>query len=108
MGVEQPGQELVRRLALVELQRLDLLAGQHQARLQLEQRRDQDQELGRRVEVELPATLEMVDVGDHDLRQVHLEQVDLLAEDQRQQQVERTGEHVQVELEVDETHGALR
>ena len=46
----------------------------------------------------------MVDVGDHDLGEVDLEQIDLLTQDQRQQQVERPREHVEVELEVDQTH----
>ena len=105
MGVEQPREQLVGRLAGVELDQLLLLARQHQPRLQLEQRRDQDQELGRRLEFELAPLLEMVDVGDHDLGEVDLEQIDLLAQDQRQQQVERTREHVEVELEVDDVHG---
>ena len=63
--------------------------GQHQPRLQLQQRRDQHQELGRRLEVELARGLQVVEVGEHDLGQLHLQQVDLLAQDQRQQEVER-------------------
>ena len=106
--VEQPREQLLGRLAGVELDQLLLLAGQHQPRLQLEQRGDQDEELGRRLELELAALLEVVDVGDHDLGEVDLEQVDLLAQDQRQQQVERTREHVEVELEVADAHRARR
>ena len=97
---EHPRQQLVRRLGrhqLVEL--VDLLAGQHQARLQLQQRRDQHQELRRRLEVQLPLRLQVVDVGEHDVGEVHLEQIELLAQDQRQQQVEGAGEDVEVELE---------
>ena len=62
---------------------------EHQARLQLQQRRDQDDEFGRALEVELAAALEVVQVGQHDLRQLELQQVDLFAQDERQQQVER-------------------
>ena len=76
-----------------------LLAGQHQPRLELEQRRDQHEELGRGLQVELALGLEVVDVGDHDLRQLDLEQVELLSQDQRQQQVERAREGVEVQLE---------
>ena len=53
--VEQPLEQLGGGLARVELDLLDLLAGQHQPRLQLEQRRDQHEELGRGLEVELAA-----------------------------------------------------
>ena len=35
----------------------------------------------------------------HDLGELHLEQVDLLAQDERQQQIERPGEDLEVELE---------
>ena len=50
--------------------------------------------------------LEVVEVGDDDLRQVDLEQVQLLAQDQREQQVERTGEDVEVQLELGESRTA--
>jgi hypothetical protein len=98
---QHPLQQLLgglRRCQLVEL--LELLAGQHQARLELEQRRDEDEELGRRLQVELLAALEMVEVGDHHFGQFDFEQVELFAQDQRQQQVEGAREDVEVELEV--------
>ncbi len=44
----------------------------------------------------------MIDVGDHNIGQVDLEQVDLLPQDQRQKQVERAREHLEIELEVDQ------
>ena len=87
---------------LVEL--LDLLAGQHQPRLELQQRRDQHQELGRGLEVELLQRLQVVEVGDDDLGEVDLEQVQLLAQDQREEQVEGTGEDVEVQLELGDAH----
>ena len=105
---EQPREQLLGRLAGVELDLLELLARQQQPRFELQQRRDQDQELGRRLEIELAAALEVIDVGDHDFGQVDLEQVDLLAQDQRQQQVKRTREYVEVQLEVYERHAGRR
>ena len=97
---QHPLQQLAGRLGgreLVEL--LDLLARQHQPRLQLQQRGDQDEELGGGLEVELVARLQVVEVGEHDLGQLDLEQVELLAQDQRQQEVERPREDVEVELQ---------
>ena len=58
------------------------------------------------LEVELAARLEEVEVGDDDVGQLDLEQVDLLAQDERQQQVERPGEDLEVELERSDGHGA--
>ena len=52
------------------------------------------------LEVELAAALEEVEVAEHDVGQLDLEQVDLLAQDERQQQVERPGEDLEVQLEV--------
>ena len=51
-----------------------------------------------------PRGLEVVEVGEHDVGEVDLEQVDLLAQDERQQQVERTREDVEVELELGDAH----
>ena len=51
--------------------------------LQLQEGRDQDEELGGRLEIELAGLLEVVDVSDHDFGQLHLEQVHLLPQDQR-------------------------
>ena len=73
-------------------------AGQHQPRLELQQRRDQHEELGRRLEIELALGLQVVDVGDHDLGQLDFEQVELLPQDQREEQVEGTREDVEVQL----------
>ena len=78
--------------------------GQHQPRLQLEQRRDQHEELGGRLEVELAGALEVLDVGEHHLGEVDLEQVDLLLQHQRQEQVERPVEDLEVEVERGDGH----
>ena len=47
----------------------------------------------------------MVEVADDDVGQLDLEQVDLLAQDERQQQVERPAEDLEVELELGDGHG---
>ena len=52
-----------------------------------------------RLEIELAAGLEVVEVGEHDLGELQLQQVDLFAQHQRQQQVEGTAEDVQVEVQ---------
>jgi len=41
----------------------------------------------------------VIDVGEDDLRQIDLEQVDFLAQNQRKEQVERALEDLQVEIE---------
>ena len=97
--LEHPREQLLDRLAGLHVEEVVLLARQHQPRLELQQRGDQDEKLRRDLEIELAPALEVVEVGQHDLRELHLEQVDLLAQDERQQQVERAGEDLEVELE---------
>src|SRR5206468_8292912 len=102
---QHAGQQLLGRLGRVEVHQLVLVARQHEPRLELEQGGDQHDELRRHLEIELAAGLEVVEVGQDDVGEIDLEQVDLLAQDQRQEQVEGTGEDVQVELELGEAHG---
>ena len=66
------------------------------------------EELGRRLEIELAAALEEVEVAEDHVGQLDLEQVDLLAQDEREQQVERPGEDLEVELEVGDGRQAPR
>ena len=110
MGLEQPREQLLGRLGRLEAGELlvDLLAGQHQPGLELEQRRDQHEELRGDLEVELAAQLEVVEVGDDHVGQLDLEQVDLVAQDERQQQVEGPGEDVEVEIEIGGQHRRRR
>ena len=99
--LEHPAQQLLGRLARLEVEPFVLLvAREHQPRLELQQRGDEHEELGRHLQVELAAGLEVVEVGEHDVGEVDLQQVDLLAQDQREQQVEGAREDVQVELEL--------
>ena len=99
--LQQPLEQLLGRLGRRQGVEVvgQLLAREHQPRLELEQRGDQHQELGRRLEVELALGLEVVDVREHDLGQLDLEQVELLAQDEREQQVERAREDVEVQLQ---------
>ena len=46
----------------------------------------------------------MVEVGEHDVGERQLEQVDLFAQDERQQQVEGAAEDIEVEVERGEGH----
>jgi hypothetical protein len=100
---EHPRQQLLGRLLRSELDLL-LVAWKQESRLELEQRSDQDKELGRGLEVQLPGSLEVLDVRDHDVAQVDVHEVDLLPEDEGQQEVERPRERVQVELELGGAH----
>ena len=96
----EPPRELLGRLLGLELGELGVLLGEHRARLQLEQRRDQDEELAAGVEVELAALGEVLDERDHDLGEVDLAERQLLAQHEREQQVERPLERVEVQLEL--------
>ena len=99
----EPARQLLgclRRLQIVELG----LAGEQAARLQLEQRRDEHEELSARVEVELLPLGEPLDKGEHDSRDVDLDERQLLLQDERQQQVEWTLERVEVEVELTDAH----
>src|SRR5206468_1153994 len=97
--VEHPREQLLGSLLRLELEQLLVFLAEHQARLQLQQRRDQDDEFGGALEIDLAAAFEVVEVGEHHLRELELEQVDLFAQDQRQQQVERPAEDLEVEVQ---------
>src|SRR5206468_10370698 len=100
----EPARELFGRLLGLELRELRVLLGEHRAGLQLEQRRDEDQELATRVEIELALAGEVLDEADDDRGEVDLAKRQLLAQDERQQQVERPFERVEVQLELADGH----
>ena len=83
-----------------------VLVREERARLQLEQRRDEDEELAARLEVELLPLGQPLEEGGDDAREVDVPQVELLLEDEREQQVERPLERVEVELELPDDHAA--
>ena len=101
----EPACELLGRLLRLELGQLGLLVGEERARLQLEQRRDQDEELAARLEVELLALGQPIDERDHDRRHVDVGRLELLLQEQRQEQVEGALERVEVQLELAHHHG---
>ena len=104
--VEHAGEQLVGRLPGLELEQLLLLAGEHEPRLELEQGGDEDQELGGRLQVQLALGLEVVEVGEDDVGEVDLQKIELLAQDERQQEVEGAREDVEVQLELGDAHRA--
>ena len=104
----EPARELLRGLLRLELRELGVLLREHRARLQLEQRADQDQELAARVEVELALLGEALDERDDDRREIDLAERQLLAEHEREQEVERPLERVQVQLELADGDGHRR
>jgi hypothetical protein len=105
--LEHPRDQLVDRLLGGRVDALLLGGGEHQPRLHLQERRDQDQELGRYLQVELPLALEVGDIGGDHLAQLDLEQADLLAEDDGQQQVEGAGEDLEVEIQLAYGHARI-
>ena len=92
--------ELLGRLLGLELGELGVLLREELARLDLEQRRDEDEELAARVEVDLVARGQVLDERHDDGRDVDLRRLELVLEDQRQEEVERALEGVEVQLEV--------
>ena len=105
----EPPRELLGRLLRLELGELRLLVGEERARLQLEQRRDQDEELAARLEVELVPLGQPLDERDDDRGHVDLGRLELLLQEQRQEQVEGALEGVEVQLELaDGGHAAER
>ncbi len=79
-GVEHPCQQLLGGLGGLDVEQLlVLLAGEHQTRLELQQGGDQHDELSGGLEIELTAGLEVVEVGEHDLGELQLQEVDLFA-----------------------------
>src|SRR5262249_4956261 len=98
--LREPPRQLLGRLLGLELRELGLLVREEPARLQLEQRRDQHEELAARLEVELAALGQALDEGDDDPRDVDLGEVELLPQHERQEQVEGALERVEVQLEL--------
>ena len=97
---EALGQLLGRALG-VELLLVLGLGIDEQARLQLAERRDEHEELRERLEIDLVGALELREVGQHDVDDRHLDELELLAQDEREQQVERPRERVEVEVELE-------
>ena len=100
----EPARQLLGRLLGLELRQLGLLVREEPARLQLQQRRDEHEELAARLEVELVPLGEPLDEREHDPGHVDLGEVELLLQHERQEQVERALEGVEVQLELAHDH----
>ncbi len=72
-----------------------------QARLELAQCGDQQDELGERLEVDVGGLVHAVEVRQDDGDDRHLDELELLAQHERQQEVERAREGVEVEVELE-------
>ena len=92
--------ELLRGLLGLELAELGGLVGEERARLELEQRGHEDEELAARLQVELVALGEALDEREDDRSDVDLPRLELLLQEQRQEEVERPFEGVELELEL--------
>ena len=75
-----------------------VVVGQEPAGLELDQRGRDQEKLGGDLEVELLHAIQLAEVRIDNLVQVDLVEIDLLAQDQVQQQIERTVEHRRVDL----------
>ncbi len=97
--------ELLGGLLRLEPVELGGLVGEEPTGLQLEQRRDEDEELAARLEIELvSASLRACSTkGEDDRRDVDLARLEVLLQQERQEEVERALEGVEVELEL--AHG---
>ena len=84
----EPARQLLGGLLRLELGELGVLVGEERARLELEQRGDEDEEFAAGLEVELVALGEQLDERDDDARDVDLGEIELLPQDERQQEVE--------------------
>ena len=93
--------ELLGRGLGVELLLVVGLGVDEQARLELAERGDEHEELRERLEVDLLGALELGQVGQDDVDDRHLDQLELLAQDEGEQEVERAREGVEVEVELE-------
>ena len=96
----EPPRQLLGGLLGVELGELGALLREQLPCLDLEQRGDQHEKLAAGLEIDLVTCRQVLDEGDDDLRDVDLGGLELILEDQRQEQVERSLERVEVQLEV--------
>ena len=96
----EPARELLGRL--LRLQRLELgrLVREQAARLQLQERRDEDEELAAGIEIDLVALGQALEEGEDDRGDVDLARLERVLQEQRQEKVERPFEGVEIELEL--------
>ncbi len=93
--------QLLRSALGVELFLVVGLGIDQQARFELAESRHEHEELGERLEIDLVGGLELLEVGEHDGDDRHLDELELIAQHEREQQVERPRERVEVEVELE-------
>ena len=96
----QAPSELLRRLFGLELTELGGFVREERACLQLEQRRDQHEELATHLEIELVPLGHELDEREDDDGDVDFAGLELLLQQKRQEQIERAFERVEVEVEL--------
>ena len=96
----EASRELLRGLLGLELAELGGLVGEERARLELEERRDEDEELAARLEIELVALRHALDEREDDGGDVDLAGLELLLQEQREEEIERPLEGVELQLEL--------
>src|SRR6185312_1999031 len=102
--VGQAPSQLLGGLLRLELRELQRFLRKEAASLQLQESRDQDEELPTCVKVQTAALLQSLAESEHDHRDIDLRELELLAKHQRQQQVERSLEGVEIQLELAHDH----
>ena len=98
--LREPSGELRRGLLGLELVELGRLVGEERARLELEQGRHENEELAARLQVELVTLSESLDECQDDGGDVDLPRLELFLQEQREEEVERPFEGVELELEL--------
>ena len=101
----EPPRELLGGGLRLELGELRRLLREEPARLQLEQRGDQHEELAAGLEIELVALQQPLEEREDDPGHVELAQIQLVLQDEGQQEVERAFKCVEIELELPDDHG---
>ena len=99
----KPLRKLGGRLVGVEVLELELLVlGEEHARLQLEEGRHEHEELAAELEVggTHPGFVPLLEERDDDLDHLHVRQRELFLQDERQQEVERALERIEIEVEL--------
>ncbi len=94
--------ELLGRALGVELLLVFGVGIDEQPGLQLTQRRDEHEELRKRLEIDLLSAFDPRKVRQHDVDDRNLDELELLAQHEGEQQVERPRERVEVEVELED------
>ena len=96
----EPPRELLCRLLGLELPELGGLVREQASRLELEQRGDEHEELPACLQVELVPLRHALDEREHDRGDVDVARLELLSEQERQEEVERSLERVEFQLQL--------